>query len=435
MLLPRLGSGSGSGTTSFVGRRAELAMITTLLAKSRELTLTGPGGVGKTRLAHEFARHVARDFADGVRIVELGAVSDPDSLPRAVVMGLGPRDPLDEVVHHLREKSMLLVLDDCEHLVESCAILIGKILAAAPLVRILATSRQVLGVEGEHLLPVPPLDVTPDAVALLTDRVTAVDPDFEAGPDNRDALLAICRRLDNIPLAIELVASWFRVLVPEEILRQLDDRLHPLGDHGSTRPARQRTLVASTGWSYRLCSPAERALWARLSVFQGDFTLEAVTRITPSTQDDLLDLIAGLVDKSVLSRHADEKVARYAMLGNARQYGLHELTVSGHAAEVRKAHRDYLLGLAGGSAAAPQDNARGQGRGADRRPSGSAALTRRELEIADLLANGASNKEIAASLVISPRTAATHVRNVLRKLGFTSRVQIAGRWEHTSGSR
>ncbi|MBP2326939.1 putative ATPase [Kibdelosporangium banguiense] len=398
---------------------------------SRVLTLTGPGGVGKTRLAHKAARDIASEFADGVRVIELGTVSDPGLLIHVMAAGLGLRDlpdvSLDKVIGQLRGKSILMVLDNCEHLAKPCGMLAGDILAAAPLVRILATSRQVLGIEGEYVLPVAPLAVLPDAIKLLTDRVAAVDPEFEVGPDNRDALVAICRRLDGIPLAIELVATWFRVLAPEEILRRLDDQLRLPSGHSPTRPARQRTLAASASWSYELCSPAERALWARLSVFHEGFTLEAAAQVTLSTQDDLLDLIAGLVDKSILRRD-DENVARYLMLETVRAYGLCKLAESGYLEQVRRAHQD-LLGLADASAPdSEQDQLTSQS------PPAAEVLTKRELEIADLLADGASNKEIAASLVISPRTATTHVRNILQKLGFTSRVQVVGWRARTSES-
>lgn len=349
--------------TSFVGRRTELADARGLLAMCRLLTLVGPGGVGKTRLALRMARQVVRNFADGVCFAELDSVRDPGLLVPTVAAELGlrdlPDDPLDKIAGFLRDKTMLLVLDNCEHLVDACAAVIAKILTVAPDVRVVTTSRHVLGVEGEHLLHVPPLsvpkegsDADTDAVTLLTHRVSAVDQSFALGPANRAAVAGICRRLDGMPLAIELVAAWFRVLTPQEILEHLDDRFGLLDARTEARPSRQRTLSAAVDWSYGLCMPAEKAMWARLSVFSGGFTLAAAERVgipaELSDEHSLLELIAGLVDKSILVRDDDGSLARYRMLETVREYGLTKLVQTGTERRIRLLHRDYFLELAEG---------------------------------------------------------------------------------------
>ncbi|MFI6099223.1 ATP-binding protein [Lentzea sp. NPDC051213] len=328
---------------------------------ARLLTLVGPAGVGKTRLALRMTRQLARGFADGIYFIELDSVRDPGLLVSTIATELGLRDlpdePLGKIVDFLQHKTMLLVLDNCEHLVDACAAVIAGILAGAPGVRVLTTSRQVLGVTGEHLLPVPPLsvpaegsDADSDAVTLLTHRVAAVDQGFELGPANRAAVAGICRRLDGMPLAIELVAAWFRVLAPQEILEHLDDRFRLLDARTESRPSRQRTLSAALDWSYGLCSPAEKAMWARLSVFSGGFTLAAAEGVgIPAELSDgrrLLELIADLVDKSIIVRDDDRSLARYRMLETVREYGLTKLVQTDAEHRVRLLHRDYFLAMA-----------------------------------------------------------------------------------------
>lgn len=254
-------TGSGRGAlpaelTSFVGRRRELAQTRRLLASSRMLTLTGVGGVGKTRLALRMAAEARRTFRDGVWFVELAALHDPQLLPHTVANTLELRqvsaDPAADLAAYVEEKRLLVVLDNCEHLTDACAVLASKLLAAAPGLRILATSRHVLGVEGEQILSVPPLS-TPDAeaevvaddpthyesVTLFLDRAAAVAPGFTMGAGNRAAVLDLCRRLDGIPLAIELAAVWLRVLSPAQILERLEDRFRC--SRGSGRPCRRGT--------------------------------------------------------------------------------------------------------------------------------------------------------------------------------------------------
>ena len=298
-------AGAGRGAlpaelTSFVGRRQELRETRRLLASSRILTLTGVGGVGKTRLALRMAAEVRRTFPDGVWFVELASLHDPQLVPHTVANTLELRqvsaDPAADLAAYLEPQQLLVVLDNCEHLTDACAVLASKLLAAAPGLRILATSRHVLGVEGEQILSVPPLS-TPDSevlagdathyesVRLFLERATAVAPGFEITDANRAAVVEVCRRLDGIPLAIELAAVWLRILSPAQILERLEDRFRLLTSGRPAAPARQQALDAAVGWSYDLCSPTEQLMWARLSVFAGGFDLEAAEDVCSGGRD------------------------------------------------------------------------------------------------------------------------------------------------------
>ena len=353
--------------TSFVGRRRELTETRRLLSASRLLTLTGMGGVGKTRLALRTAADLRRTFPDGVWFVELASLHDPQLLPHTVANTLDLRqvsaNPAADLAEYLEDKRLLVVLDNCEHLTDACAVLTSKLLAAAPGLQVLATSRHVLGVEGEQILPVPPLS-SPDehstetreprryeSVALFLDRATAVTPDFQLVDANRAAVLELCRRLDGIPLAIELAAVWLRTLTPAQILERLEDRFALLTSGRNAAPARQRALDTAIGWSFDLCSPAERLLWARLSVFVGGFDLEAAEDVCSGSgivRDDVLGLIAGLVTKSIITRQdgTSQASSRYQMLETLRQYGAAQLVESGDAPDIHHRHRDHYRSLA-----------------------------------------------------------------------------------------
>ncbi|MEU4389191.1 LuxR C-terminal-related transcriptional regulator [Kribbella sp. NPDC023855] len=353
--------------TSFVGRRRELAGTRRLLASSRLLTLTGVGGVGKTRLAMRLAADVRRTFADGAWFVELAALHDPGllghTLAGALELSQVSANPAADLAEYLEDKHLLLVLDNCEHLADACAVLASKLLAAAPQLRIIATSRHVLGVEGEQVFPVPPLSTPPEndltagdagryeSLALFADRAQSVAPDFEIDAANRPTVIELCRRLDGIPLALELAAVWLRTLSPAQILDRLEDRFRLLATGKPVAPARQQALDAAIGWSYDLCSPAEQALWERLSVFAGGFDLDGAEQICSGDGIDraeVLDLIAGLVNKSIITRQAmtDHTVAWYDMLGIISQYGVERLAAGGRARALRVRHRDYYRAMA-----------------------------------------------------------------------------------------
>ncbi len=350
--------------TTFVGRRRELAEARRLLAAGRMVTLTGFGGVGKTRLAMRIAAEVRRAFTDGVWFVDLTALHDPQQLATTVATTLELRqvsaNPAADLAAYLEDLHLLLVLDNCEHLTDSCATLAGKLLASAPRLHILATSRHVLGVEGEQILSVAPLS-TPegevpagdashyDAVKLLVDRASAVSPDFKVTDDNRATAVELCRRLDGIPLAIELAAVWLRTLSPSQILDRLEDRFRLLSGGRRAAPARQQALDATVGWSYDLCSPAEQLMWARLSVFAGGFDLDAAEEVCDRdgiARDDVLNLVAGLVNKSIVIRHpaTDRRTAWYQMLETVREFGAAQLEPATRT-RLRERHLDHYRSL------------------------------------------------------------------------------------------
>lgn len=344
--------------TSFVGRREDLIQARNLLGNARLLTMIGPGGVGKTRLALALGGSVRRDFPDGVWFVGLADLRQGGLLPQTIagVFGLpgNSQDPLTLLAEHLQSKRALLILDNCEHLTDAVSDLVGRLLQSAPGLKVLATSRHVLGVEGEQLLPVGPLNLDPpgglaEAMMLFEERSFAADPDFRITADNRDAVEDICRKLEGLPLAIELAAANVRVFSPAEIARRLDDSdLLTSAERG--RAERHRTLQAVADWSYQLCTPGERQLWEQLSVFAGGFTVETADGVcvpAESTASVLRDLI-GLLDKSMIVRIDDEQTQhrRYRLLEPMRQYAAEMLASSDEATAVRFRHRDYFLRLA-----------------------------------------------------------------------------------------
>ncbi|GAA1148244.1 putative ATPase [Kitasatospora gansuensis] len=347
--------------TSFVGREAELAGLAGLLRAGRLVTVTGPGGVGKTRLALRAAAAAAHRFADGVRLVEVGAVQDPLLLGHAVLEALRltdstARPPEDVLVEQLADRELLIVLDSCEHLVAPCAELVATLLRAAPGLRVLATSRETLRVPGEHRMPVSPLPVsTPDgapaeAVRLFADRAAAVLPGFELTDRNLAEVTQLCRRLDGIPLAVELAAGRLRALSVEQIALRLNDRFRLLTGGDRSTPERHQTLRTTIGWSHELCTPQERLTWARLSVFSGSFDLESAEYVCVGdglAAEELLDLIGELIGKSVLLREEGELGVRYRLLDTLREYGAQWLRATGEEYRLRCRHRDWYLGMAG----------------------------------------------------------------------------------------
>ncbi|MFQ6393445.1 protein kinase domain-containing protein [Nocardia sp. KC 131] len=357
--------------TSFVNRRTELAQVRNLLSTARLVSLSGTGGVGKTRLALRAAAAARREFADGVWLVELADVSDPSLLVNVVAATLGLRDdparPQSEVVvEFLSTRESLLVLDNCEQLVEAVAELVETWLRASSNLRILATSREPLNIAGEAVLQVPPLTVPDldrepslrglpryDAVTLFADRAAAAVPTFEVDEDNKAAVIRICARLDGLPLAIELAAARTRTMSPEQILQRLDDRYGLLTRASRTAPTRQQTLRWCIDWSYELCTEAEQRLWARLSVFAGGFELDAAEQVCGAdlAPEDPLDVLSALVDKSILIRNESNGVVRFRMLETLRDYGRQKLRESGEDQQLRHRHRDWYQQLVLGAEA------------------------------------------------------------------------------------
>jgi predicted ATPase/DNA-binding CsgD family transcriptional regulator len=359
--------------TSFVGRRSELAEARRLLSSSRLLTLTGPGGVGKTRLALHLASDLRRAFDDGVWFVDLGTLSDAALLTDSVGLALGVMEapagwPLTLLCEHLRDKAMLLVLDNCEHMRVACAVLVDAVLQAASQVRIVVTSRHSMALPAEQIMVVSPLPVPDleqqlkqevlseyDSVRLFTERAAAAVSNFALTAENAEAVAELCNRLDGLPLAIELAAARLRVLSPQQVLERLDVRFPLLAADNPTAAPRQQTLQALIDWSFDLCSPDERKLWERASVFGGSFDLEAVEQICSGDglePGDILDLVTGLVAKSILLREDDGPRVRYRLLHTLREYGGNRLAQSGTEAVARMRHLDYYQRLAGQATAA-----------------------------------------------------------------------------------
>jgi predicted ATPase/DNA-binding NarL/FixJ family response regulator len=352
------GNGPPAEVTSFVGRRREMADVKCLLSRSRLVTLTGVGGVGKTRLACKIATQVRRAYADGVWVVELAGLENPELLAHTVCEALGiegrsARRTLGALADHLRDMTALIVLDNCEHLLQECAELTETLLQSAPQLRILTTSRQVLGIAGEQTLTVPALSLPDgdaksveafagyDAVRLFAERAKAVLPAFTVTEDNREAVERICLRLDGIPLAIELAAVRLRALSVQQLLDRMDDRFRLLESGSKTVLPRHRTLAALIDWSYALCTPQERLLWARASVFAGCVALDAAEVVCSGdgiAREDVLDLVSGLVDKSVLVREEDYLGIRYRLPESLREYGRDRLAESGEEAVVQHRH-------------------------------------------------------------------------------------------------
>ncbi|MCE7007020.1 LuxR C-terminal-related transcriptional regulator [Kibdelosporangium philippinense] len=352
--------------SSFVGRRHELTEAGKLLSSSRLVTLTGVGGVGKTRLALRVAEQARRAFADGVWLVELAELGDPALLVQTVADALrvgdhSVRSSLVALAEGLEDTRLLLILDNCEHVMEACAKLVSTLLAAAPGLRILATSRHPLRIEGEHILvvpalPLPEVDGGPhanglagnDAVSLFAERARAVDHQWQADADHHMTIARICHRLDGLPLAIELAAVRMRVLTPEQILQRLDDRFCLLVGGSRSAPPRHQTLRAAVDWSHALCSSGEQVLWARASVFAGGFDLDAAQAVCSGDgidRDRVMDLVGGLVDKSILVRDLHGSLSRYRMLDSIRHYGLERLSRR-EEETTRRRHRDFYLMLA-----------------------------------------------------------------------------------------
>jgi non-specific serine/threonine protein kinase len=347
--------------TSFVGRRREIARVREHLAASRLVTLVGAGGVGKSRLAVRAAYASRRAFSDGVWFVGLGQVGDPDLVPDVVASALGIqgrslRAPIDQLIDHLLDQHVLLVFDNCEHLLDAVASLSESLLRVCKHIKILTTSRESVAVGAEAIMHVPPLS-TPsqlqisgnnalsayESTQLFVERANAVVPDLRIDDEGSESIVRICQRLEGLPLAIELAAVRMRAMSAQQILSRLTDMFELLTISNRGVPYRQQTLRLSVDWSFYLCTGEEQDLWSRLSVFSGGFELEAVEAVCGDRFDTagLLNVISQLVNKSILIRDDIESVMRYRQLETMRNYGREKLLESGEYDHARLLHRQW----------------------------------------------------------------------------------------------
>jgi predicted ATPase/DNA-binding CsgD family transcriptional regulator len=366
-------AGLPAALTPFIGREQETAELLALLAEARLVTITGPGGTGKTRLAVQTARQAAGGYAQGVLFVSLAAAGEPDQVAGALAQELGVVErsgrPLVEALgNNLAGKELLLILDNFEHLLPA-APLVADLLAAAPRLTVLATSRELLRLSGEHEYPLSPLSVPAagqpitaadlersEAAVLFAQRAAAAAPGFRLTDDNAPAVAAICRRLDGLPLAVELAAAWIKLFPPPQLLERLGSRLALLKGGPRDRPARQRTLRDTIDWSYRLLAVEEQRLFARLAVFVGGRTIEAVEAVClPDLAIDAVDGLAALFDKSLLYQEAGAAVRstgwpdeppRFLMLETIQEFAWDCLCDSGEEQLLRDRHLSYFLALA-----------------------------------------------------------------------------------------
>jgi len=352
--------------TSFIGRSKEVDEVRQLMATTRLLTLTGVGGTGKTRLAMQAARGLIEQFSDGIWVVELSTIMDVNQVPRAIAAVLNirehPEKPVLELLtQYLKSRQVLLIMDNCEHLISSCARFAGQLLSTCPQLKVMATSRESLGVPGESTYHVPSLQLPdPDdpseddqvweveSMQLFMERALSANPDFRPELEQTQAVAKICHRLDGIPLAIELAAARVRALPVQEIAARLSDRFRLLTGGSRSAMPRQQTLQALFDWSHDLLSPEEKMLFRRLSVFSGGWSLEAAECICATNELDsssILDLLLHLVDKSLLKSSIRSREARYDMLETIRQYARDRLIQAGEMEILRDRHLNYYCTL------------------------------------------------------------------------------------------
>jgi predicted ATPase/class 3 adenylate cyclase/DNA-binding CsgD family transcriptional regulator len=340
--------------TSFIGRGPQLAEVRQNLAENRLVTLTGAGGAGKTSLAIQVAAQVAEEYPDGVWYVDLAPIADPAVVPITVISALGlpdqpDRSTVETLQRFIANRRMLVVVDNCEHLLDATAAMACTLLGACPGLTLLATSREPIGVTGEVTWRVPSLSLDDEAITLFTDRARLAVPSFRVNDDNAASVAEICRRLDGMPLAIELAAARLRALSVDEIIDSLHDRFRLLTGGARSGVRRQQTLRASVDWSHDLLTEPERVLFRRLAVFLGGFDLDAAQSVAGG--DDLarhqvLDLLALLVDKSLVVAENTRGRTRYRLLETVRQYAAEKLSESGEVNAARKRHRDHYAAMA-----------------------------------------------------------------------------------------
>ncbi|WP_182379246.1 LuxR C-terminal-related transcriptional regulator [Nocardioides sp. WS12] len=350
--------------TSFVGRESDLARVSELLVGSRLLTLTGFGGIGKTRLAFRAAADLKDTYVDGVHFVALGAASDPNSVPDMIAATLGllersSQPAIQAVIDYLKTRSSLLLLDNCEHLIDASATVAEVLLRQCPDLHILATSREALRIDGEAIYPVASLSLpSPDAldpstverfeaIRLFVDRARAVSPDFELTDQNASSVAAVCRKLEGIPLAIELAVARLTTLSPAELDQQLSSQWELLSRGSRTAPHRQSTMAACIEWSFDLCTPAEQELWAKASVFPDGFELDAAKAVCSDPADlrPVTDTLASLIEKSILITVRYESSSRFRMLSPIRHRGLLKLESIGNEEELRRKYLTFYADL------------------------------------------------------------------------------------------
>jgi predicted ATPase/class 3 adenylate cyclase len=360
---PRLGN-LPTPLTSFVGRERALRDVKDLVSRSKLVTLTGPGGTGKTSLALRAAADLQAEMEDGAFLIRLGSISDPDLVIPTIATAFGiaeqaERPPLELLIEHLRAKNVLLLLDNFEQIMAATEA-VGELLGQTPRVRTLVTSREALGLQGEQQYPVPPLE-TPDlanlpaldrlaryeAVSLFVARASAVRQGFTLNAENAAAIAEICARLDGLPLAIELAAATTKVLNPQALLARLVQRLPLLGGASRDVPARQRTLRDAIAWSYDMLPERQRELFARLSVFAGGFTLAAAESVCADTLGDTFEEVASLVNKSLVRQvETTAEDPRFAMLGTIREFAADQLAAAGQEEALERLHAQHFLALA-----------------------------------------------------------------------------------------
>lgn len=338
--------------TSFRGRKEDLAALDVLLHQERLITLTGPGGCGKTRLAVELGRRVVDRFDGGVHLIDFAPLSEPDLVAHTLARSLriqesGHGSLITLLVERIAGQRMLLILDNCEHLLAAIASVVDALTLACPDLVILATTREALGLAGEVRRPVSPLPIEPEAVALFADRAQAADSSFELGPANREIIAAICGKLEGIPLAIELAAPWVLLMSPAELLPRLEKRLELAATTRRDLPDRQLTMRATIDWSHRLLAETQAVLFRRLSAFAGAFSAPAAEEICgwkPLQAGHVVGLLAALCERSMVTiDRRSGQATRYRLLATLREYGLERLEQAGEETELRRRHLSHYL--------------------------------------------------------------------------------------------